>query len=94
MNKTNLLTAFTIFSKIIAIGLSILSLYWIYLKLTNHSPTIADIAITVSLTHLAISIPFFVLLSKQITALKITMKYEFMGIKREISDMKLRNKLK
>lgn len=94
MNKNHLITTFTIFAKAIAIFLSIWSIYWIYLKLTNHSPTIAEISLTLSFTHLAISIPFYLFVTKQLTTIKLTMKYEFLGVKKEFAEVNKRlNKL-
>ncbi len=86
MNLNKIIKTLTIFSKLASIFLFGLSIYWIYLKLTNHSPTLGELAIGISLGHLTISVPLFVYIAQSLGEIKTTMKYEFKEIKRDMYD--------
>ncbi len=72
--------------KIISIILAIISIYWIYLKITNHSPTLAEISIAISIAQFGIIVPALINIYKQLAEIKTTMKYEFRDIKKELKD--------
>ena len=86
MNKENIFKILVIILKIFGIILASITIYWIYLKLTNHSPTLAEVSIAISITQFGIMIPALLNIYKQLAEIQTTMKYEFKDIRRELKD--------
>jgi len=86
MNKENIFKILVIIFKIFGIILASITIYWIYLKLTNHSPTLAEVSIAISITQFGIMIPALLNIYKQLAEIQTTMKYEFKDIRRELKD--------
>ena len=86
MNKENIFKILVIIFKIFGIILASITIYWIYLKLTNHSPTLAEVSIAISITQFGIMIPALLNIYKQLAEIQTTMKYEFKDIRREFKD--------
>ncbi len=61
-----------------------LSIYWLYLKLTNHSPTVQDIMLAIVIMHISISVPLFVHIYYSLGEIKTTIKYEFREMERRL----------
>lgn len=86
MNKENIFKILVIIFKIFGIILASITIYWIYLKLTNHSSTLAEVSIAISITQFGIMIPALLNIYKQLAEIQTTMKYEFKDIRRELKD--------
>ncbi len=73
--------------KIVGIILCSVSIYWIYLKLTNHSPTLSDVIMNLSVGLIAAMVPFiinyFMKTSQKLERIETSIKYEFKELRKD-----------
>lgn len=84
MKKEEVIKLFMIVFKLFAVIFAGLSIYWIYLKLTNHSPTVEELMIAIVTTHFAISVPLFVHIYHSLGEMRTTLKYELRETRKEM----------